>query len=139
MANNSKTYKTRQKEDIINYLKSLGNSHFTAMQIYTHFKNSGNSIGIATIYRFLDKLVLDGHIKKYILDGNSSAFFQFIGMDNSKEEVSFHFKCDNCGELIHFECDELKKLYVHFLEKHKFNIDLLKTIYYGYCNKCAEK
>lgn len=138
MANNSKTYKTKQKEEIIKYLKNLGNSHFNAMQIYNYFKNTETPIGMATIYRFLDKLVLDGHIKKYILDNNSSACYQFIQNKELKEDIYFHFKCNSCGDLIHFKCEELKRIYGHFLEKHQMNIDLLKTVYYGNCNKCLK-
>lgn len=135
MSNETKNYKTKQKQLLLNYFKKVPNSHFTVQQIYDYLKNIGNPIGTTTIYRHLEKFVSEGIVKKYILEGKNCAYFEYIEK-NIEEDIHFHFKCNKCGELLHFECQELKKMYIHFLENHNMNIDLTKTIYYGVCEKC---
>lgn len=138
MVGRSKNYKTKQKQEILNFLKSLENSHFTVQQISNHLQEIGNPVGLTTIYRHLDKFVSEGIVKKYVLDGKTSACFEYIDCENLKSDIHFHFKCNKCGDLIHFECEELQNLYIHLLEEHKINIDLSKTIYYGICDRCSK-
>ncbi|MHC1750098.1 MAG: Fur family transcriptional regulator [Cellulosilyticaceae bacterium] len=129
-------YKTKQKEEILEYLKSVNNAHITVQQISKHLEDNKTPVGITTIYRYLDTLVAKGLVKKYILEGVCGACFQYIGKENLSNHIFFHFKCENCGELVHFECEELEALYCHLLKDHGLNIDLSKTMYYGKCNEC---
>lgn len=131
----NKNYRTRQKEQILNYLMKSPNYHFTVQEIYDYLNKLNSSVGTTTIYRNLEKLVSEGIVKKYILDGENCAYFEYIG-ENSENIAEFHFKCNKCGKLFHFECSHLKNLYIHFLNEHNMNIDLLKTVYYGVCDKC---
>ena len=138
MINQNKTYKTKQKEIILNYFKKFQNKHITVQDIYNYLKKEDNSVGITTIYRHLDKLVADKVIKKYILEGEMCAYFEYIG-ESEKESIKFHLKCNKCNKLSHFKCSELNNLYIHFINEHHINIDLSKTIYYGICDKCNKE
>lgn len=138
MTARSKNYKTKQKEEILNYLKSVKNYHTTVQQISKHLQDLNTPVGVTTIYRHLETLVSEGIVKKYVLDGISGACFQYSEEDEF-ENTHFHFKCNGCGELIHFECKELEKLHIHLLNEHQMNIDLCKTIYYGICKECSNK
>ena len=60
------SYSTKQKEILLDYLKSVENKHFTAGEVCEYFK--GHGIGQSTVYRRLDKLVEEGVIKKYTVD-----------------------------------------------------------------------
>jgi Fe2+/Zn2+ uptake regulation proteins len=128
-------YKTKQKEALLNFIKSLNGQHVTVQQIAVHFETQGYTLGITTIYRHLDKLVSEGIVKKYILDGVSGSCFEYIGDPHSCNE-HFHLKCEECGILIHLECKSLEKIYSHISESHGFAINSLKTIFYGRCPKC---
>lgn len=138
MAHKTRNYKTKQRQEIINYLKNIENSHITVQQISNYLKNSNKPVGITTIYRHLDTLVSEGIVKKYILDGVNGACFQYVE-ENKVLPIHFHFKCNQCGELIHFDCEELERLHNHLLSEHQMNIDLSKTIYYGTCKSCIQK
>jgi Fur family ferric uptake transcriptional regulator len=35
------------------------------------------------------------------------------------------------------DCDFLEKMKKHLLRRHKFQIDLLKTVFYGTCKRCG--
>lgn len=138
MINKNKTYKTKQKEIILNYFKLFKNKHITVQEIYSYLKQQGSPVGTTTIYRHLDKLVSQGIIKKYVFEGQNSAYFEYIE-EVSNNNTKFHLKCNICNCLSHFKCEELNNLYAHFIKEHNMNIDLSKTIYYGICDKCIKK
>ena len=57
--NNRPKYKTKKREELISYLASVS-GHFTAADVYDYFRASGTSIGQATVYRQLDRLICLG-------------------------------------------------------------------------------
>lgn len=131
-------YKTKQKELILECLIENKNIHLTAGDISVHLREKGNAIGTSTIYRHLDKLVSAGSVKKYIVDENSPACYQYIGDDEQCCE-HFHLKCTSCGQLIHTQCSLLKKITEHMMQDHGFMIDSTKTLLYGKCKDCRNK
>ena len=136
--NNATNYKTKQREAIHSYMQSLEGRHVTVNQFANHFDTIGQKIGITTIYRYLDKLVDEGEVKKYTVDGVTGACFQYVDEREYPQE-HFHFKCEKCGKLIHFECESLKHTQLHLLENHGFNLDTAKLMFYGTCNQCSNR
>ena len=55
-------YRTRQREEILTYLKTVPGKHVTAADVRNHFQAQSVSVGQTTIYRDLEKLV-DGTLK----------------------------------------------------------------------------
>jgi Fur family ferric uptake transcriptional regulator len=127
-------YNTRQGKRIFDYMASLDGGHVTGSQIARHFENEEAVIGQTTIYRHLEKLVEGGKIRKYVLSGGS-ACYQYT-RDEKKCREHFHLKCEQCGSLIHLDCTLLDKIQGHLLKDHKFQINTLKTVFYGSCEKC---
>ena len=129
-------YKTKQQDFLLAYLKEMKGKHFTAEDVRTHFESKQISIGIATIYRQLEKLVADGTLQKYFIDEHSAACFEYSG-ENCKVEVPhFHLKCELCGNLFHVECEEIQELSEHLQKEHGFAINPFRTVLYGICNAC---
>ena len=87
--------------------------HFTAEDVHAHFESKQISIGIATIYRQLEKLVAEGTLQKYFIDEHSAACFEYSGEDCNAETPHFHLKCEECGNLFHLECEDLESLSNH--------------------------
>ena len=132
-------YKTKHREEILNYLKTIPGVHFTAADICRHFKEQGKNIGTSTVYRQIEQLVSEGLVKKYIIDESSSACFEYIDPDgNCCQNSCFHCKCEKCGKLIHMECREIELLQSHFMEHHGFRIDPTRTVFYGVCSDCMK-
>ncbi|MDR2629478.1 MAG: transcriptional repressor [Spirochaetaceae bacterium] len=128
-------YHTRQGQSILDYMKSLQGSHVTVNQLVRHFEAVEADIGQTTIYRHLEKLAAEGKIRKYVLFDDKSTCYQYI--DNEKNcREHFHLKCETCGALIHMDCDFLNKIERHLLREHDFQINMLKTVFYGTCKKC---
>lgn len=130
-----KIYKTKQREFILDFLMENSEVHLTADDILTALKKDNVSVGKSTVYRYLDKLVEEGTVRKYIGEEGVSACYQYSA---SKKCVNhFHLKCVRCNKLFHLECEYLDEIEQHILKHHKFNIDNSKTVFYGICENCS--
>ena len=134
----SANYNTRQREALIRYIISHRDSHLTAAQIVEHFENEDVAIGRTTIFRHLEKLTASGVIRRYTTDGISGACYQYVeSFDDCHAHL--HLKCEDCGELQHLECDALDEMQHHFLKQHDFEVNALKTVFYGKCGSCLHR
>ncbi len=129
------SYKTKQRELILEFLRQNSDSHLTAQSISEAL--SVYKVGKSTVYRYLDKLCEEGLVRKYILSDGSSACYQYTnGEDCSRH---FHLKCLKCNALVHLECDYLKETEQHINAHHGFSVDTSRTVFYGLCADCKEK
>ena len=133
-----KGYKTKQREKILEHIKDSMDKHITAAEIVAQLNEAGPAVGVATVYRYLDKLVELGYVRKYILDDKLGACYQYVHNNEDCDE-HFHLKCVECGELFHISCDYMQGIDTHVLEHHGFRIDNTKTVLYGKCKSCHNK
>ena len=131
-------YKTKQQDLLLSYLRQMQGKHFTAEDVRSHFAKKDITIGIATIYRQLEKLVAEGTIQKYFIDEHSAACFEYSGENCNPEEPHFHLKCEICGSLIHMECEEVQELAEHLKSEHGFSLNPYRTVLYGICEICQK-
>lgn len=130
-------YKTKQMTELLTILKSVPDSHVTVNDICSYFKDQGIQIGTTTVYRHLERLVSEGVVAKYVVDGTSSACFEYLGeQEHAPAPSCYHCKCEKCGKLIHLHCDEVESLRQHMAEHHDFEMDSLRTVFYGVCSEC---
>ena len=132
MAENLNQYKTRQRTAILEYIEQNKDKHITANDILINCAEI-EKVSQTTIYRYLDKLVKEGKIKKYYYEEKSASCYQYVGEACNNH---YHLKCEKCGELIHIDNDVFLELEKSISSKYKFNIDNVKTILYGICSKC---
>lgn len=135
--NRDSGYNTKQKEKLLDYLITNKDKHTNVQTISAYMAEEGTPLGTATIYRRLDKLVEQGVVRKYVIDGKTGACYQYIDGSNDCER-HFHLKCVQCDRLIHIDCDHLSGISRHIFEHHGFRVDSSKTVFYGVCAKCAE-
>ena len=128
---NRNNYNTKQKDLILNIIKKE-NKQFTIKDIYEKLKNE---VGLTTIYRLVDKLVDDNLINKEIGKDNTT-YYQYL--EQCVEENHFYLKCDNCGKVIHIDCDCISDLSNHILKHHKFKTNKEHIIINGKCNNCIK-
>ena len=133
-------YKTKQRDILIQYLETKKGIHITANDVCEFLKEDGIAIGQATVYRQLENLVNEGVISKYIIDANSPACFEYVGLESHVcAEACFHCKCEKCGKLIHLHCDELLEIEKHLYDEHKFKLNSMRTVFYGVCDECNQE
>jgi Fur family ferric uptake transcriptional regulator len=131
-------YNTAQSKAILEYLASLGGEHVTAADIARHFGGSENPVGLTTVYRHLDRLAGEGRVRRYFVDGEISACYQYVGDAGGCSE-HFHLKCDTCGALLHLDCGMLDEIPGHVYRDHSFLINKSKIVFYGECADCMKK
>ena len=132
-------YKTKQMTELLAFLKSVQGSHVTVKDICDYFEIRGITVGTTTIYRQQEKMVSEGLVAKYVVDGTSSACFEYTGDEEESQAVCYHCKCEKCGKLIHLQCDEVENLKQHMLEHHDFEMNPLRTVFYGLCSECRRE
>ena len=130
-------YKTKQQDLLLSCFKAMQNRHFTAEDVRAYFMKKNISIGIATIYRQIEKFVAQGVVQKYFLGEQNAACFEYMGEKCHKDVSHFHLKCEKCGTLIHLECHDLEKLGSHLMAEHGFTLDPFHTVFYGLCKNCS--
>ena len=130
-------YNTGQRQAISEYLRQSNGQHITVANLVQHLAQKGVKIGLTTAYRHLEALVEGGSVKKYQLEDNTAACFQYCPEPESP--MHFHLKCQGCGQLIHLECDFMDGLKQHVLDEHGFCINESRTVLYGNCADCSGK
>ena len=134
---NDSGYNTRQKEKLLSYLISNKDEHTNVAGISAYLAAEGTPVGTATIYRQLDRLVEQGLVRRYAIDGKTGACYQYVDSDAGCHQ-HFHLKCKSCGRLIHTDCDHLSEINEHMLLHHGFTVDSSMTVFYGICADCRE-
>lgn len=127
-------YKTKQRQRILDCLIANSHRHVTVDDVAACLLQRGETVGKTTIYRYLEKLVEEGRVRKFIAEGES-ACFQYSSDDGCSRH--FHLKCLACGRLIHLECGYLSQLESHIYEEHHFIVHSGRTVFYGLCADCA--
>ena len=126
------TYNTKQKELILNLIKS-NKKEFTIKEIYNELDKK---VGLTTIYRLVDRLIEENRINKNIGKDNIT-YYQY--MEECNEKNHFYLKCNNCGQLIHVDCNCIEKLSNHLFEEHRFVPMNENVIINGICKECLNK
>lgn len=126
------SYRTKQKEQIIDKIKSV-NHEFSTKELYELLDKE---IGLTTIYRLIDKMVLEEKIIKYIGDNNKTYYRYFESCDKDNH---FYLKCDKCKSMTHIDCDCISELSNHIINEHKFNLKKENIVINGICSKCMKE
>ena len=132
------TYNTRQKQIIYEFLSNNSDVFMSCDEILDSLKASGSPVGKATLYRFLDSLVLSGDVRKVVDSSKKSASYQMLDKDKNCHD-HMHLKCTDCGKITHLGCEFMSSVGAHILEHHNFKIDNSRTLIYGLCSECSEK
>lgn len=125
-----KSYKTEQREELLDYMKNNSNTFVNAENIDSYLKEQNISVGLTTIYRFLNSLEKQGKVRTEFRE--HTKFYQYI-LDECN--YHFHLKCKKCGKLEHLKCEEIEELKLHISKEHNFVIDYNSPII-GLCKKC---
>jgi Fur family ferric uptake transcriptional regulator len=126
-------YKTKQREIVLEYLKSHPEYSLSAKEIKDALNNE---VSKATLYRTLDKLEEEHILRKYYNEFTSNYEYQYAHKEDTCSS-HLHLKCTQCGRLIHLHCKEANELINHISKEHDFFINQENTIIYGICSKCS--
>ena len=103
-----RSYNTRQKKIIGEFLANNQDHYLSVDEIYARLAQQNESPGRTTVYR---------------LAGKGQEYGQLV--------------CICCGKVIPFDCDALVNFASHVHNEHKFVVDLMRSVMYGYCSDCT--
>jgi Fur family ferric uptake transcriptional regulator len=123
-----KTQRTRSQERIMEVLQNLKRA-ISAQDLYIELRNRKQDMGLATVYRSLEALKLQGELQVRTLS-NGESVYSLIQSDRH------HLTCVNCG--ISIPIDECP---VHDLERqlettHQFKVYYHTLEFFGLCDRC---
>lgn len=123
-----KTQRTRSQSQLLHFLKHL-DREISAQELYLELRQQGKSMGLATVYRALDALKLDGAIQVRTLS-NGESVYSLIHDDQH------HLTCLQCGRSIPIADCPVHELEQQLDEEHQFKIYYHTLEFFGLCQTC---
>ncbi|MBC5795970.1 transcriptional repressor [Sphaerospermopsis sp. LEGE 00249] len=125
-----KAIRTRSQERILNLLKNIKQG-ISAQDIYIELRNCSQSMGLATVYRSLEALKLEGKVQVRTLS-NGEALYSLTQQDKH------HLTCLQCGLSIPIHQCPVHELENELQTSHKFKVFYHTLEFFGLCNKCQD-
>ena len=126
----SMTGRTRNQERILTLLQTL-NRAISAQDIYVQLRKGSQSIGLATVYRALEALKLEGVVQVRTLASGESLY-------SSVQQDKHHLTCLQCGKSIPINECPVHELEIQLHQSHQFKIFYHTLEFFGLCNQCQE-
>lgn len=131
-------YSTEMRRAALEFLKNNADTAVTAKDISAYLAQNGQNANITSVYRYLDSLLAEGRIKKYVNHKGQQATFQYTGAGGHCDG-HLHMQCSECGQIIHLDCEFMDKIAAHIYNGHGFVLDCKTSILYGLCEGCAKR
>jgi len=124
-----KAQRTRSQDRILNLLKNMSRG-VSAQDIYVELRNRDQSMGLATVYRALEALKLEGIVQVRTLASGESLY-------SSVQQDKHHLTCLQCGESIPIDECPVHQLETELQESHQFKIYYHTLEFFGLCDRCS--
>ncbi|MDY6785533.1 MAG: Fur family transcriptional regulator [Cyanobacteriota bacterium] len=123
-----KARRTRSQEKILTFLKAL-NREISAQELYLELRTSHQSMGLATVYRSLEALKLEGVVQVRTLAHGESLY-------SSSQQDQHHLTCLNCGRSIAIDSCPVRELENQLQKSHQFKVYYHTLEFFGLCDRC---
>ncbi|MDD4801733.1 MAG: Fur family transcriptional regulator [Syntrophomonas sp.] len=125
---------TQQRKAVLEVMQDKQGEHLSAEEVLQEARKKVPNLGIATVYRTLERLAAIEVLYKTIFEEGKYRF----ELSDQAEHQHHHIICMACGKI--YEVDEamLDSLEKH-LEKEGFEIVNHQLKIYAYCPECKEK
>ena len=101
---------------ILEILEGARDRHLSAEDIYKELLNSGEDIGLATVYRVLTQFEAAGLVTRHNFEGGHSVF----ELDDGDHHD--HMVCVDSGQVIEFVNEEIERLQHEIAEEYGFEL-----------------
>jgi len=104
-----------------------GNTHLTVDAIHQSLTDSGEEIGLATVYRVLTQFEAAGLVKRHHFEGGQSVFELDQGVHHD------HILCLECGRIEEFCDEEIERRQQAIAQQLGFKLAEHRLTLYGHC------
>ena len=118
---------------ILQILEEAKDHHLSAEAIYRDLLDSGEEIGLATVYRVLTQFEQAGLVVRHHFEGDLSVF----ELDHGEHHD--HLVCLQCGSVEEFIDDMIENRQAEIAKKAEFLMSDHSLNIYGVCKKCQVK
>jgi len=125
---------TSQRATVLDVMMDNRGKHLSADEVFFEAKTRLPNIGIATVYRTLEKLASLEILHKTVFDQGK---YRYELCDENSHH-HHHIICLSCNNIIEVQDDLLNSLERH-LEKQGFKIIDHELKLYAYCPDCLQK
>lgn len=122
---------TQQRKAVLDVMRENTGHHLTAEEVLAEARQKVPNIGIATVYRTLERLAALQVIYKTLFDEGKHRY----ELCDQEDHQHHHIICVSCGEIFEVEEALLDSLEQH-LEKEGFRIVDHQLKIYAYCPAC---
>ena len=92
------------------------NGHLSAEDVYKHLMESGEDVGLATVYRVLTQFEAAGLVTRHNFESGHSVF------ELTKAQHHDHMVCMETGEVVEFFDETIEKRQRQLVEEHGFEL-----------------
>jgi len=124
---------TLPRVKILNILEKNGKRHLTAEDVYKALIESGEDVGLATVYRVLTQFEAAGLVTRHHFEEGHSVFELDAG------EHHDHIVCVGCGKVDEFVDEVIEKRQEKIASKAGYTITDHSLYIYGVCGDCQVK
>ncbi|WP_317930206.1 ferric iron uptake transcriptional regulator [Halioxenophilus sp. WMMB6] len=107
---------TLPRVKILQILESSEQRHMSAEDVFKTLMESGEDVGLATVYRVLTQFEGAGLVERHNFDGGHSVF------ELDRGDHHDHMVCVHSGEVVEFHSDEIEKLQEEIARRHGFEL-----------------
>ena len=115
---------THPRTRILELLETTGVRHLSAEDIYRQLVNSGEDIGLATVYRVLTQFEAAGLILKHNFEGGQAVYEMDQGQHHD------HMVDVESGKVIEFTSPEIELLQKQIADRHGYVIEEHSLVLY---------
>ncbi len=120
--------RTRSQERVLNLLKTL-NQGISAQDLYVKLRDRQQGLGLATVYRALEALKLEGLVQVRTLS-NGESLYSPIQRDQH------HLTCLHCGRSIAIQECPVHAVETELQDSHQFKVYYHTLEFFGLCDRC---
>ena len=123
-----KSQRTRSQDRVLDLLKSL-NRAISAQDIYVELRSRSESMGLATVYRSLEALKLEGVVQVRTLANGESLY-------STVQQDKHHLTCLQCGASLAIDECPVHQLEHELNDSYQFKIFYHTLEFFGLCTNC---
>lgn len=118
---------------VLEILEVSDKRHMSAEDVYKALLESGEEIGLATVYRVLTQFEAAGLVSRLSIDGGHAVFELEDGAHHD------HLLCVSCNEIEEFVDEVIEQRQRAIAAERGFEMTEHSLYIYGICKKCQEE
>lgn len=120
---------TLPRVKILEMLENSEHRHMSAEDIYRELLDSGEDIGLATVYRVLTQFEAADLVVRHHFEGGNSVF------ELNRGEHHDHIICVDCGAVDEFYDETIEQRQKVVAKERRFRIEDHSLVLYGKCQR----